>query len=53
MPEKQSGDRGISSSKKNKILQNLALLMPENRRKFFENLTVNDESVDLVTEQEE
>ena len=52
MPERQQQERGITCIKKNAILDNLTSLMPMNRRPFFKNLPVNDNTVDLIRETE-
>lgn len=41
--------RGIESTKKSDILEKLAGLMPQNRRKFWHSLPVNQKSKDLNT----
>lgn len=45
-----SGPRGIKGERKQMILQNLKTLIPENRRKFWEHLPVNDAAADLRTD---
>ena len=52
MPRQQQQERGIKSKKKETILKNLSSLMPVNRRAFFENLPIDETSVDLVYETE-
>ena len=52
-PPCEKEERGITSKKKNGVLRNLSSLMPINRRTFYDNLTVNDDVVDLVKEREE
>ncbi|CAG5019251.1 unnamed protein product [Parnassius apollo] len=42
--------RGIKQERKDEILQKLSPLMPENRRAFWNNLPVNDDAVNLITE---
>ena len=54
MPKVQTEKRGISSKKKNAILKDLGPLIASKRRStFFENLSVNEESVDLTDCREE
>ena len=49
----QKMNRGITPSKKQIILDNLSTLMPTNRRSFYENLPVNEESADLISQDDE
>ena len=54
MPQKQAEKRSIPSKKKNVIPKDLGpLIASARRRAFFENLEVNDESVDLVDSRED
>ena len=53
LPEKQERKRGITSKKKNVILSELGSLIPSSRISFFENLTVNENVVDLVNTRDE
>ena len=52
MPLRRTEKRGICEKKKSEILKNLSTVFPATRRSFFENLLVNDDSVDLMTERE-
>ena len=52
MPAHRTEHRGITQKKKNDVLKNLKTLMPTNRLAFYENLHVNNNSVDLATERE-
>lgn len=45
--------RGVNEKRKSDIINQLLSLMPENRRAFWRNLPVNDNSVDLINEYEE
>ena len=54
IPQRQTEERGISSKKKNAILKDLGPLIASSRRRaFFEELHLNDESIDLVDSREE
>ena len=44
--------RGISSKKKNAIIDNLSSLLPSDRKPFYENLPLNENSADLISERE-
>ena len=44
--------RGISSKKKNAIIDNLSSLMPSDRKPFYDNLPLNENSADLISEGE-
>ena len=52
LPATRSGNRGITQKKKDAIIKKLESVMPNNRVPFFHNLSVNNASVDLTTEQE-
>lgn len=47
MPESIPQLRGITNERKNKIIENLLSLMPENRHLFWKSLPVNQNAIDL------
>ena len=47
--KERKAERGISEARKKEILTKLGPIMPKNRSIFWENLPVNDEAVDLLT----
>ena len=46
----QTCNRGITTTKKQAIIDNLSLLMPFNRREFYAKLQINENSVDLINQ---
>ena len=50
MPNVMTTDRGISVSKKAKIVADLVPKMPASRKQFWVDLPENDTSVDLINE---
>ncbi|CAG5058727.1 unnamed protein product [Parnassius apollo] len=48
LPKQKLSPRGITSERKSAILFKLGLLMPDNRRGFWETLPFNDSSADLT-----
>ena len=51
-PPQQKSNRGINSKKKNGLIKKILPLLPENRRKFYEELPINEDAVDLVYQRE-
>ncbi|KAH9641233.1 hypothetical protein HF086_003220 [Spodoptera exigua] len=51
-PERNQNARGITQERKTGIIRKLGDIIPPNRLLFWENLPVNDESVDLTATRE-